>query len=144
VPDDVKCLCGFTELEDESLTDHLLAAFIADDATGSDGVTHEETSALRCSCGFAASAPGDLDEHFLTAFTPEGAIGRDGKKHLITLAFTASSGVTRERASPMRHDCLFEFRRANLDRLNLAAGVILSEPLAIPPELAAELMTGSS
>jgi hypothetical protein len=40
----------------------------------------------------------------------------------------------------MRHDYLFEFRRADLDRLNLAAGVILSEPLAIPPELAAGLI----
>ena len=41
----------------------------------------------------------------------------------------------------MRHDCLFEFQRADLDRLNLAAGVILSDPLIIPPELAAELIT---
>jgi hypothetical protein len=41
----------------------------------------------------------------------------------------------------MRHDHLFELRRADLDRLNLAAGVILSEPLAIPPELAAGLIT---
>ena len=44
-------------------------------------------------------------------------------------------------AALMRHDCLFEFQRADLDRLNLAAGVILSDPLAIPPELAAELIT---
>jgi hypothetical protein len=40
----------------------------------------------------------------------------------------------------MRHDYLFEFRRMDLDRLNLAAGVILSEPWAIPPELAAQLI----
>jgi hypothetical protein len=40
----------------------------------------------------------------------------------------------------MRHDHLFEFQRADLDRLNLAAGVILSEPLAISPALAAELI----
>lgn len=40
----------------------------------------------------------------------------------------------------MNHDYLVDFRRGDLDRLNLAAGVILSEPYAITPALAAELV----
>lgn len=80
---DTRCLCGFTELEDESLADHLHVVFIADDTLGSDGLTHEETSTRRCSCGFNANGPGNLDAHFLKAFMPESAIGRDGNRHLI-------------------------------------------------------------
>jgi hypothetical protein len=40
----------------------------------------------------------------------------------------------------MRHDYLFDFHQVDLDRFNLAAGVILSIPLGIPPVLAAELI----
>jgi hypothetical protein len=41
----------------------------------------------------------------------------------------------------VKHDSLFDFFPGDLDRLNLAAGVILSEPTVIPPLLAAELVT---
>jgi len=80
---DIRCLCGFAELEDESLADHLHVVFIADETLASDGQAHEETSTLNCSCGFTAASSDDLDAHFLKAFTPESAIGRDGNKHLI-------------------------------------------------------------
>jgi serine/threonine-protein kinase RsbW len=76
-----RCTCGFTELADETMTDHLLAAFEPDDCMGTDGLVHEEGEPLACACGFAASTPDDLDEHFLKSFTPAGAIGRDGHRH---------------------------------------------------------------
>jgi hypothetical protein len=75
-----KCSCGFTELADETITDHLLVAFEPDDRTGTDGQVHEEGGPLTCACGFAAATGDDLDEHFLKAFTPAGAIGRDGHR----------------------------------------------------------------
>jgi serine/threonine-protein kinase RsbW len=76
-----KCLCGFTELADESVTDHLLLVFEPEDRKGTDGLVHEEGEPLACVCGFAASTPDDLDEHLLKAFTPDDAIGRDGTRH---------------------------------------------------------------
>jgi hypothetical protein len=76
-----KCSCGFTELADETVTDHLLLAFEPDDRTGTDGQVHEEGEPLTCACGFAASTPDDLDSHLLKAFTPPDAIGGDGNKH---------------------------------------------------------------
>ena len=76
-----RCTCGFTELADETVTDHLLLAFEPADRTGTDGLVHEEGEPLACACGFAASTPDDLDEHFLKSFTPAGAIGRDGHRH---------------------------------------------------------------
>jgi hypothetical protein len=39
----------------------------------------------------------------------------------------------------MQHDALYEFERTSLDRLKLAADVILSDPDAIPATLEAEL-----
>ena len=76
-----KCLCGFTELADETLTDHLLRVFGPDDMRGGDGQVHEEGAGLACFCGFAADAADILDEHFRTVFTPDDAIGNDGAKH---------------------------------------------------------------
>jgi hypothetical protein len=76
-----RCSCGFTELADETVTDHLLVAFEPDDRTGDDGQVHEEGDRLACVCGFAASTPDALDMHFLNAFTPADAIGRDGTRH---------------------------------------------------------------
>lgn len=76
-----RCSCGFAELADESLTDHLLLAFTPEDCRGNDGQVHEETAALTCRCGYVAMASQGLDDHFLAVFTPPGAIGHDGRKH---------------------------------------------------------------
>jgi hypothetical protein len=76
-----QCSCGFTELPDESVTDHLLRVFEPADMRGNDGQVHEETDGHACSCGFAASTAGELDGHFLAAFTPPGAIATDGQRH---------------------------------------------------------------
>ncbi|HEX4833299.1 MAG TPA: hypothetical protein VH478_19640 [Trebonia sp.] len=75
------CLCGFTELADETLVDHLERVFTPADMRGTDGQVHQETDALACGCGFTASGPPSLDAHFLAVFTPADSIGRDGKKH---------------------------------------------------------------
>jgi hypothetical protein len=76
-----QCLCGFSELPDESLTDHLFQVFTPDDMRGNDGRVHEEEAALACSCGFTAIMANELDEHFRTVFTPDDAIGSDDKRH---------------------------------------------------------------
>jgi hypothetical protein len=76
-----QCTCGFTELDDEQITDHLLLVFEPDDHRGSDGLVHEEGGSLTCLCGFAAVTAEELDLHFSKAFTPNDAIGRDGKRH---------------------------------------------------------------
>lgn len=76
-----QCACGFTELDDEEITDHLNRVFEPDDLTGSDGLAHEERDHLTCACGFSAITPEELDAHFLKVFTPGDAIGRDGRKH---------------------------------------------------------------
>jgi anti-sigma regulatory factor (Ser/Thr protein kinase) len=76
-----RCTCGFTELADEEVTDHLLQVFEPEDHTGSDGLAHEEHEPLTCECGFTASMPEELDAHFVKAFTPDDAIGRDGRRH---------------------------------------------------------------
>jgi len=77
----MQCTCGFTELDDETLIDHLQLAFEPADHTGSDGLAHEEAARLSCLCGFTAIASDDLDQHFLAVFVPADAIGRDGRKH---------------------------------------------------------------
>jgi hypothetical protein len=77
----VQCACGFTELADEEMIDHLELVFEPDDLTGNDGQVHQEMSSLMCSCGFAAITTDELDDHFLAVFTSADAIGRDGKKH---------------------------------------------------------------
>jgi hypothetical protein len=76
-----RCTCGFQRLDDEEVTDHLLAAFAPDDSCGSDGQVHQELAGLGCSCGFAAASARELDSHFLAVFTPAGSVGRDGARH---------------------------------------------------------------
>jgi hypothetical protein len=76
-----QCACGFTELDDEQVTDHLHQVFELADGRGNDGLVHAESGRLTCSCGLVAGAVGELDAHLLQAFTPADAIGRDGKKH---------------------------------------------------------------
>jgi hypothetical protein len=75
------CSCGFHRLDDEEVTDHLLAAFTPDDSHGSDGRIHQELSRLACACGFTATSATELDSHFLAVFIPDGAVGRDGLTH---------------------------------------------------------------
>ena len=77
----VRCACGFTELADEEITDHLELVFEPDDPVGNDGQIHEERGSLTCSCGLAAITTEELDAHFLAVFTPADPVGRDGKKH---------------------------------------------------------------
>lgn len=77
----MRCTCGFTELDDEEITDHLLLVFEPDDHRGYDGLVHEEGDPLICLCGFGAISPDELDAHFLKAFTPDDAIGCDGRRH---------------------------------------------------------------
>ena len=76
-----RCTCGFQRLDDEEVSDHLLAAFEPDDSTGSDGDVHQELAGLACSCGFAAASGQELNSHFLAVFTPAGSVGRDGVQH---------------------------------------------------------------
>jgi hypothetical protein len=76
-----KCSCGFTELADESITDHLQQVFAPDNAIGLDGKRHEEGKKLACLCGLTAVTTDELDSHLLAAFTPDDAIGRDGEVH---------------------------------------------------------------
>jgi hypothetical protein len=77
----MQCTCGFTELGDETLHDHLQRVFEPADRRGNDGQVHEEGTRLACLCGFAAVTGDRLDQHFLSVCTPAGAIGRDGRKH---------------------------------------------------------------
>jgi hypothetical protein len=77
----MRCTCGFTELGDEEITDHLHLVFEPDDRRGNDGLVHEEGDSLTCLCGFGAISPDDLDAHFLKAFTPDDSVGRDGRRH---------------------------------------------------------------
>jgi hypothetical protein len=72
-----RCSCGFTELADETLADHLLHVFTPADNRDIGGVEHYESEVGTCSCGFT----GPLDAHFLTEFTPASAIGTDDRKH---------------------------------------------------------------
>jgi hypothetical protein len=81
----VQCTCGFTELEDEEIIDHLALVFEPDDLIGNDGLVHEERDLLTCACGLAAITGEELDGHLLKVFTSANAIGRDGKKHEATL-----------------------------------------------------------
>jgi hypothetical protein len=76
-----RCSCGFMELADEEIIDHLELVFEPDDQAGNDGQVHEERGPLTCACGLAAITAEELDEHFLKVFTPCDAVGRDGRKH---------------------------------------------------------------
>jgi hypothetical protein len=75
------CTCGFTELADEEISDHLLLVFEPQDSTGNDGQVHEERQLRHCACGLAATTPEELDAHLLAAFTPRDATGNDGRRH---------------------------------------------------------------
>ena len=75
------CACGFTELDDEEITDHLHLVFEPDDIKGNDGQAHEERDHLTCACGYTAITSEELDAHFLKVFTPDDATGRDGRRH---------------------------------------------------------------
>jgi hypothetical protein len=75
------CACGFTELADEQLTDHLLHIFEPEDRVGNDGLAHEERERLTCACGLTAVTPQELDAHFIKVFAPDDAIGSDGRLH---------------------------------------------------------------
>ena len=77
----VRCTCGFTELADEEISDHLLLVFEPDDHIGNDGLAHEEREHLTCACGFTAITSEEFDGHVLKAFTPDDATGTDGRKH---------------------------------------------------------------
>jgi hypothetical protein len=76
-----RCACGFRELRDEQVIDHLLAVFESADAIGADGKNHEEMASLACSCGFPAVSGEEMDRHFLAVFAPSGRLGRDGRRH---------------------------------------------------------------
>jgi hypothetical protein len=77
-----RCTCGFTEADDETITDHLLAVFTPDACRGNDRLLHEEAfPALTCLCGFTAATGQELDDHFLAAFTPANSTGTDGVVH---------------------------------------------------------------
>lgn len=76
-----RCACGFEELADEQVIDHLLAVLEPADAIGTDGNTHEEMADRACSCGFAAISRGEMDAHFLAAYTPADSVGNDGRTH---------------------------------------------------------------
>jgi hypothetical protein len=77
----VQCVCGFSGLADETITDHLHHVFMPADMRGKDGFVHEELSSLACSCGLTAITADELDEHFLKTFMPDDGTGRDGKRH---------------------------------------------------------------
>jgi hypothetical protein len=77
----IQCSCGFAELADETLIDHLQLAFIPDDCQGNDGLFHEEMRSFACSCGLAPATSGTLDDHFLAVFTPDDHISPDGCTH---------------------------------------------------------------
>jgi hypothetical protein len=76
-----QCLCGFTELDDETIADHLAVAFTPDDSVGNDGMVHEELSGRACACGFASGSADDLEGHLLASFASGDGIGLDGKRH---------------------------------------------------------------
>jgi hypothetical protein len=77
----IQCACGFSELADETITDHLHTVFAPEDMRGHDGLIHDEMTGLACSCGFGAITADELDEHLLRAFAPDDGIGRDGTRH---------------------------------------------------------------
>jgi hypothetical protein len=79
----IQCSCGFTELADEEITDHLALVFVPNDSTGKDGKKHEELPGRACSCGFAGITPEELEAHLIEIFTPSDGIGLDGKKHKV-------------------------------------------------------------
>jgi hypothetical protein len=76
-----RCLCGFAELDDETIADHLAVVFTPDDSVGNDGKVHEELSEHACACGFSAGSARDLEGHLVAMFTPADSTGLDGQRH---------------------------------------------------------------
>jgi hypothetical protein len=76
-----RCSCGFRELADEEIVDHLHLVFEPGDQKGTDGQVHEERASLTCACGLSAITTDGLDAYFLDIFTPGDRIGRDSHKH---------------------------------------------------------------
>jgi hypothetical protein len=76
-----RCACGFERLDDEEVSDHLLAVFEPDDAIGTDDQVHQEDDNRVCSCGFSAAIGDELDTHFLAVFMPADSLDRDGVRH---------------------------------------------------------------
>jgi hypothetical protein len=83
------CTCGFTELADEEMTDHLLLVFEPQDHIGNDGLAHEECEHLTCACCYTAITSEKFDTHMLKVFRPDDAIGSDGQRH----EFVAEDGA---------------------------------------------------
>jgi hypothetical protein len=79
-----QCACGFTELADEQISDHLALVFTPDDLIGIDGREHEELPGLACACGYVTGIPGELEGHLVQAFAPVNGIGLDGKRHAVS------------------------------------------------------------
>jgi hypothetical protein len=79
--DSGQCVCGFTELADESLVDHLERVFTPGDVRGVDGQVHEEMDDMACACGFTTEVVAELDGHFLAVFMTADRVGPDGQKH---------------------------------------------------------------
>lgn len=77
----LQCSCGFRELGDEEIIDHLGLVFEPDDLRGNDGLIHEERARLACACGLATITTEELDAHLLEVFTPVDGIGSDGQRH---------------------------------------------------------------
>jgi hypothetical protein len=75
----VQCACGFRELADEMVLDHLHRVFEAGDGKGNDGLVYEEGDRQACLCGYAADTTDDLDQHLLKSFAPRDGLGRDGQ-----------------------------------------------------------------
>ncbi len=76
-----RCACGFEELEDEQVIDHLLAVFESPDSAGADSLVHLEMALKACSCGLSFASGGEMDAHFLAVFMPVDSVGSDGRKH---------------------------------------------------------------
>jgi hypothetical protein len=87
-----RCTCGFTELADEELTDHLLLVFEPEDHIGNDGLAHEERERLTCACGLTAITSEEFDAHILKVFTPSDAIASDGERHQLVADDGHSNG----------------------------------------------------
>ena len=79
----LRCSCGFTELGDEEIIDHLHEVFESWDLRGNDGQVHQETDLRTCACGLVAITSEELDAHLLKAFTPVDAIAPDGMEHRV-------------------------------------------------------------
>jgi hypothetical protein len=88
-----RCLCGFAELDDETLADHLAVVFTPDDSVGTDGNVHEELPEHACACGFSGNSADVLEGHLVAAFTPRDGIGLDGGRHGVRGAARAAGAA---------------------------------------------------